>query len=58
MPICAKFPIYLDRVVNQLIEQLCNNTKNHFCEVEIYVYILSTDELGLVASDDRRLARV
>ena len=28
VPICAKLPMYLDKVVSQLIEKLCNNLKH------------------------------
>ena len=35
LPICAKLPMYLDKVVNSLIETFCKKTKN---EVEVYLF--------------------
>ena len=36
VPICAKLPMYLDKVVNPLIETFCNNTKRY--QVDIYFF--------------------
>ena len=33
----CKLPMYIDKVVNQLIETFCNNTKRY--EVEVYFFL-------------------
>ena len=38
--ICAKLPIYHDKAWNQLVEKICNNTRNFFLVQWKYMYVI------------------